>query len=90
MQQLHLGWLTDEAVRMKPYEAALRQFHPAIIGLISQFIDSVHPDDILAYLRKCMARGSDILFPPRTTSARFLPETKAKPRVRKARHSSAG
>ena len=64
MQHLHQGWLVDEAVKMKPYEAALNQFHPAIIGLISQIIDSPAPDDILAYLRRCMARGSDILFPP--------------------------
>jgi len=50
---------------LKPYEAVLQQFHPAIIGLIAQFIGSGSPEDILNFLRKCIARGQDILFPPR-------------------------
>jgi hypothetical protein len=49
---------------MKPHEATLMQLHPIIIGLISQFIDSNSQEDILFFLRRCAARGQDILFPP--------------------------
>ncbi len=57
------GWPAAEAA-MKPHEATLAQFHPAIIGLVSQLIDSTTQEDILAFMRRCAARGQDILFPP--------------------------
>ena len=67
---LHLsrGWLNTEAAMMKPHQLALKGFHPVIIGLISQFIDSPQPDDILSFIRRCYARGSDILSPRRLST----------------------
>ena len=56
-------WPTSEAAA-KPHEAALTQFHPAIIGLISLFIDSTSQEEIMVFMRRCAARGQDILFPP--------------------------
>ena len=61
------GWEAEAAV--KPHEAALSQFDPAIIGLVSLFIDSTSQQDILAFLRRCAARGQDILFPPNSQAA---------------------
>jgi len=54
---------------VKPHEAALSQFDPAIIGLVSLFIDSNSQQDIQVFLRRCAARGQDILFPPKTQAA---------------------
>ena len=88
-QKLHQGWLTDEAALLKPYEAALSQFHPAIIGLISQLIDSPSPDDILAFLHRCIARGHDILFPPASTQRQKSPKLKTNAKIPLARRSSA-
>lgn len=59
------GSIFASANVLKPHEAVLKQFHPAIIGLISQFIDSTSSPDIVDFLRKCIAQGQDILFPPR-------------------------
>ena len=50
--------ITSEAA-VKPYEAALSQFHPVIIGLISLFTDSTAQEDIVAFIRRCAARGQD-------------------------------
>jgi hypothetical protein len=55
---------TPHEAAMKPHEATLAQFHPVIIGLVSQFIDSSSQEDILMFLRRCAVRGQDILFPP--------------------------
>jgi hypothetical protein len=59
----------DAEAAVKPHEAALLQFDPAIIGLVSLFIDSTSQQDILVFLRRCAARGQDILFPPTTQAA---------------------
>ncbi len=65
---LFRGWLNDEAALVKPHQNALKRFHPVIIGLISQLIDSPHPEDILAFIRRCIQRGQDIMSPPRVTA----------------------
>ena len=75
---LHQGWLNDEAALLKPHQVTLQRFHPAIIGLFSQLIDSPHPDDILAFLRRCIERGQDILFPPSAATGRRALQRKAK------------
>ena len=59
----------DAEAAVKPHEAALLQFDPAIIGLVSLFIDSTSQQDILVFLHRCAARGQDILFPPKTQAA---------------------
>jgi len=62
------NWHSAEAA-LKPHEAALAQFHPAIIRLVSQLIDSTSQEDILVFMRWCAARGQDILFPPGAATA---------------------
>ena len=86
--QVHHGWLSDKAAMMKPYDAVLSQFHPAVISLVSQFIDSPRADDIVAFLRRCIARGQDILVPAGMTSMPkgIPPQRNSKiPRVRRSR-----
>ena len=68
--------LNNEAALVKPHQAALKRFHPVIIGLISQFIDSTDPQEVLAFIRRCIERGQDIMFPPRPVKQRRTLKTK--------------
>jgi hypothetical protein len=49
---------------LKPAEAALARFHPVIIGMVSQMIGSIYPEDILATIRRLWQRGNDIVDAP--------------------------
>ena len=48
----------------KPTEASWLLRNPLFVGLISQLLDSVLPDDIEAYSRRAIAKGLDILAKP--------------------------
>ena len=74
------SWVAGEAA-MKPCEAVLSQFHPVIIGLISQFIDSTSREDIVAFVRRCAARGQDILCAPVSMTTKKRPNSK--PRMKR-------
>jgi hypothetical protein len=68
---------------VKPHEAALTQYDPAIIGLVSLFIDSVSQEEIMTFIRRCATRGQDILFPH--SSATHAKVVNAQPNQMKAR-----
>ena len=82
------GQLAAEAA-MKPHEAALAQFHPVIIGLVSQLVDSTSLEDILVFMRRCAARGQDILYPPGANTPSKVPISGGKLRFRQPRSREA-
>ena len=49
---------------LKPTEAALARFHPVIIGMVSNMIGSIYPDDVLTTIRRLWSRGNDIVDAP--------------------------
>jgi len=70
---------------VKPAEAGLSHFHPIIIGLISQLIDSTDPQEILLAIRRLWSRGIELNEPPAAAKRPNTPKNGHIPVSRRAK-----